>query len=338
MLTDDKVGIVFGRLALMDEFGSFDGKVFKLDEKKALTECRAAKKAGANIVRTMGYGVWGEHKYGRKSQFCPFMLGANNRWELDQRNAVYFDKLVRYFTIVNGEGLAVKYDLIDGCELRGLASTFSPWVINNQGVTEFYSKAADKFTVPYFEWCWDAFHKFDIIWSFGNEPENRGFPGMVKRVHLPFVKLHKIDTNRLSYGATTKPEISPSIQDQVRDVVRAELGMAASRNIVMPDHGFPFTTSVPITGKELCRKECSSDGYYFGHSACDKSDKGARPSQGEWIAVVRRILTRYPISAPGRPRLWTFETLPAGFSTGTLACWMLALSAIRKACDEVLGA
>lgn len=65
MFQDDKCGIIWGRLAPMDEFGHFDGKRFVFDDKRYDVEQEAASDAGANVDHMLAYGVWGARAGGR---------------------------------------------------------------------------------------------------------------------------------------------------------------------------------------------------------------------------------------------------------------------------------
>jgi len=339
MMKDDKCGICFGRLCPMDEFGMFDGKKFTLDEAGFGVECDAAAHAGANIERFMAYGVWGPHKYKRKSQFQPYVLDLKtNQWDLTKFNEYYFPMMRRILARAQAANMSIIFDLFDGCEFRGTESIWSPWAVNNQGIMNFYGKDADKYSREFFLKCISEFKDFDIIWSFGNEPENKGFPAMAERVILPIVKAKKLDFNRLAYGATTKISAKDSIQDRVRQLVRDKFGPAAEKCIIMPDHGWPFTASLPVWGKKPYRKLYSDDGCYTGASKCDiRVGKGARPSATQWGILAKSILTKYPAALGGRERLISFEHLPAGFSTGSLECKVAPIRAISKAYRNKFG-
>jgi len=332
MLRDDKVGICFGRLAPMDEFGTFDGKKFNLDEARLGAECDAAADAGANIERFMAQAVWGPHPYGRRSQFQPFVYDLKTkRWELEKRNDYYFPIMKRIVARNQASNKTTIISVFDGCELRGIASTFSPWVVNNQGVRTFYDPKADEYTGDFFRDCVSELKAYDIIWDF-NEPENAAYPAFFERVILPIVKEKKIPWTRLTYGATTKSEKPNSVQDQVRTIVRDAYGRAAERTIIRPDHSFPFTESLKAL-EPYNTDLYSDDGCYLPPgltaSICDvRPGKGARPSARTWGKVSLAILKLHPIMAGVRGPLVYFEHLPAGFSIGDLLCWLAPIMAI----------
>ena len=332
MLKDDKVGIIWGRYAPMDEFGRFDGKKFIFDDKRYDVEQEASSDAGANVDHMLAYGVWGAHPGGPVSQFQPFVLNLKTgRWTLRKRNDYYFPIMRRIASRNRASNKTTMLSVFDGCELRGIASRFSPWVVNDEGVSSFYEPAADDFTAPFLQDCWSELKDYDLIIDF-NEPENRAFPAFFKRVVLPFIETSKIPLKRLTYGATTKPRIKPSIQDQVRAIVLKEYGRAADRTIIRPDHGFPHKES--LAALEPYNTDLySDDGCYLPPgltaSICDvRPGKGARPSARTWGKVSLAILKLHPIMAGVRGPLVYFEHLPAGFSIGDLLCWLAPIMAI----------
>lgn len=337
MIQDDKAGIGFGRLDPMGQYGSFDGKTFHFDEKAGKTECDAVANAGGNYIHTMTHGVWNAHPGGRKSQFQPFVLDTKTkRWSLrangkNNYNDYFFPTMKKIFKQHQDANLSTIFDLFNGCELRGIESAWSPWVVNNEGIHSFYEPAADEIIRDFFKDCISEFRGFDIIWS-ANETENRAYPGMFERVILPTARAKKIPWNRLSYGATTKMLTTDSNQDLVRQIVRNKYGKAAEKSILMPDHGFPFTKSLAFWGEMDWTAEYSDDGYYgngAGDSKCDvRPGKGARPSAKTWGKISLVILQTHPIAAVGRAPLIFICHLPAGFSTGDLACWLAPIEAI----------
>lgn len=340
MLADDKIGICFGRLAPMDEFGRFDGKKFILDEARLGAEDDAISYAGGNAKRIMAYGVWGKHPYGRRSQFQPFIYDLKTkRWELGPRgvpqyNDYYFPIMRKIVAGNQRSNKTTIFSVFDGCELHAGARGWSPWAVNNQGISSFYEPKADEYSGGFFQDCITELKDYDVIWDF-NEPENQAFPGMFERVILPIVKANKIPLKRLTYGATTKIGAKASIQDQVRTIVRDGFGRAAERTIIRPDHGFPHADSLKAI-EPYCTDLYSVDGTYLppgpNASACDvRPGKGARPSPAALRRVALAILKVHPVAAGGRAPLVYLEYLPAGFSTGNLTCWMAAIRALSAA-------
>lgn len=338
MFQDDKCGLGFGRLVPMDEFGSFDGTKWTLDEARLTTEFRTVSNAGANFIRIMPWGVWGIYKYGKKSQFQPYVL-SGNAWDLSAFNSYYFPTMRRIFEIANGYGMSVLFALFDNCQFHGDYRKWSPWVSNVQGIDTLYGADADKYTRAGILRCLDAFAGLDMIWSFGNEMENPDFPAFAQRVIFPIIKSRKLDFNKLAYGATTKIGAEDSVQDTVRLAVRDTFGLVAEKNIVMEDHGFPFTDSLLVWGNKSWRKLYSDDGCYIGKSKCDTySGKGARPSATEWGTKALAILKAYPTAVSGRERLISFEHLPAGGRGDNLECQAETIKAISGAYRAKFGA
>lgn len=342
MFKNDKCGIGFGRLVPMEfsNFGSFDGTVFKLDETGFDKEAHAVSNAGANFIRVFPWGVWGNHPYGKKSQFQPYVLDTSrDKWDLSAFNSYYFPIMRRVFEIANGVNMTVMFCWFDNCQFHGDSiKKWSPWANNVQGVQRFEETGADKYTRAWILRCLDAFAGLDMMWPFGNELENPAFPEMAKRVIFPIIKSKNLDFNKLTYGATTKITDGDSIQDLVRQAVGDEFGPVAEKNIIMEDHGFPFTDSLPVWGNKPWRKLYSDDGCYIGKSKCDTyPGKGARPSAEEWGAKALDILTKYPAAVNGRERLISFEHLPAGGRSDNLDCHVETIKAISGAYRSKFG-
>jgi len=336
MIQDDKIGIVYGLMGLLQDdagFVKFDGKKWMLNETALKAHLEAIAKAGANAVRFLPWGVWGSHPGQKKAyQFQPYMLNqTTDKWDLSVFNNHYFPIVKRVFDIINGLNMTVVFPLFDNCQFHGGYRKWSPWFSNVQGLFSFYGADADKYTKRWVSTMTLRHAKNDVIWAFGNELENVACPAFVKRVIFPYIKLRNLDFNRLTYGATTKVGSDDSIQDQVRLLVREAFGLKAEKNMMMEDHGFPFAASLPVWGKKPWRKIYSDDGFYGGKSLCDKRDKGARPSAVEWWAKAAYILSHYPLSAPGRPRLISFEHLPGVYPPNT-GCQVATIRSISGAC------
>jgi len=337
MITDDKIGIGYGLMGLFQDdagFVTFNGKVWILDETILTKHLGAIKDAGANTVRIMPWGVWGSHKYGKASQFQPYFLDTSrDKWDLSAFNTHYFPIVKRVIEIINSLNMTVMFCFFDNCQFHGGYSKWSPWVSNVQGITTLYDPAADVYTKRWVSTMTLRFKDADVIWAFGNELENQAAPAFIRRVIFPYIKLRKLDFNRMAYGATTKiftgdyTHDGDSIQDYVRLAVREEFGLSAEKNIIMEDHGWPFKESLPAWGNKPWRKIYSDDGFYGGKSLCDKRDKRARPSAVEWGARAKYILDHYPSSASGRPRLISFEHLP-GFYPPDTVCQAATIKAI----------
>jgi hypothetical protein len=214
--------------------------------------------------------------------------------------------------------MTVIFPLFDNCQFHGGYSKWSPWVSNVQGISTLYDPDADVYTKRWVSTMTLRFKDADVIWAFGNELENQAAPAFIKRVIFPYIKLRTLDFNRMTYGATTKVSAGNSIQDTVRISVRDTFGPIAEKNMMMEDHGFPFTASLPVWGNKPWRKLYSDDGLH------------PRPTPSAWAARARYILANYPISASGRPRLISFEHLPDKYPMD-LALDVATIKAIKAA-------
>ena len=344
MFQDDRCGIGYGMLVPMalDQHGRFDGKKFTIDKAGLDAELEAAADAGANFIRCLPdfMGVWGKHPGGKKSQFQPYVLNAKETaWILGKYNAYFFPIQDYIFARANNFGLTVLYDLFENCQFHGGQRIWTPWYSNEQGVTSFYGKDADPYSKPWVNTMTLRAARRDVILGFGNELEKKAAPDFVERVIFPYIKVRKWPLSRATLGATAKiAGAGDSIQDLIRKNVRDAFGLIAEKDVIQEDHGYPFTASLPIWGNKPYRKLYSDDGFYFGHSLCDKSFKGARPSAAEWGAMAKSILKKYPAALGGRERLISFEHLPAGFSTGSLDCKVAPIRAISGAYRIKFGA
>jgi len=353
MIQDDKCGIIYGDLCPMalDQHGRFDGKKFTLDEDGLRVELQAAANAGANAVRFLPdfTGVWGKHPGGKKSQFQPCVLNAKETaWILGTYskdkgwipawNTYFFPIQDRIFQIANEAGLTVIYCLFEGCQFNSGARIWSPWYSNEQGITTFYDPKADIFSKPWVGTMTVRAARRDVILGFGNELENKAAPDFVERVIFPYLKIRKWSLSRVTLGATAKiVGAGDSIQDLIRKKVRDTFGLVMEKDVIQEDHGWPFTATLPLWGPKPYRKLYSDDGFYGGHSLCDKSFKGVRPSATEWGKLSLDILKKYPAAASGRERLISFEHLPAGYSTGNLECKIAPIKAISTAYHNKWG-
>jgi hypothetical protein len=127
-----------------------------------------------------------------------------------------------------------------------------------------------------------------------------------------------LNPERMTYGATTKIGPVDSIQDQVRNMVESAFGKTAERAIIMEDHGYPFTASLPVWGKKPWRKLYSDDGLH------------PRPTPAQWGARAKYIL-KY---AGNNKRFVNFEHLPNSYPID-LNLQIATIKAIKKACEGV---
>lgn len=314
MLKDDRCGIIYGLMGMFQDDAGFlklkDNK-WVLDEYGLINHLTAIKDAGANGIRTLPWGVWGSHPGQNPAyQFQPYVL-KGGKWDLSTFNTHYFSNVKKAFEIINGLNMTAILSVFDNCQLHGGYRKWSPWYSNVQGITSFYDKAADKYSRTWLTFLTKRFGGYDVIWGFGNELENKAAPDFAKRVLLPFVKSKSLPFDRLTYGATTKIVSGDSNQDVIRNAVEDTFGKTAERSIIMEDHGFPFTASLPAWGNKPWRKLYSDDGCYTGKSLCDKNARGSRPSAVEWQAKAAYILNHYPAEKNGMQGLINFEHLTA---------------------------
>jgi hypothetical protein len=246
--------------------------------------------------------------------------------------------------------MTVMFCLFDNCQFHGGYSKWSPWVSNTQGITTLYDPAADVYTKRWVSTMTLRFKDADIIWAFGNEMNNAAFPAFAKRVIFPYIKLRKLDFNRLTYGATMmKRKYLGNNQyedtgncplDFVKKDVGDVFGDEAKLDMYREIHGCggtaegperPFGADVDQAlwgwGKNPIRKIFSDDGCYTGNSKCDKRDKGARPSAETWAKMATYILANYPATKGGRDKLINFEHLPGVYPPDT-ACQTATIKAI----------
>jgi len=341
MITDDKIGIGYGLMGVFQndaKFVTFDGTNFHLDALRLTEHLSTIARAGANFVRVLPWGVWGSHPGQKKAtQFQPYVLkkvGTQELWNLDAFNTYYFPIVKEFFTIANGVGLTVLWDLFDNCQLHGSYSKWSPWVNNTQGVLSFYDKKADVYTKRWVSTMTLRHQTNDVIWGFGNELENPDAPDFVKRAIFPYITLRNLEFRRLTYGATVKDNGAlDSIQDTIRKSVREKFGLVAEKDVIIEDHGWPWNYGLSIWGSKPYCKLFSDDGFYGGLSICDRRDKGARPSASQWKTRVKYVLANYPVSMGGRPRLISFEHLP-GIYPPDNTCQSATIRAISSAYKE----
>jgi hypothetical protein len=333
MIKDDKVGIGYGMLGLFQDprFVSFDGKEWMFHADTFRAHIRKIARRGANFIRILAWAVWGPHKYGKLSQFQAFMLKKISPtvelWDLSKPNAYYLPIVTQAIKIAKEEGLTTIFDWLDNCEFHGAVKKWSPWMNNVQGITSFYGKDADKYTKPLMTVTANLWKKLGVIFGM-NEANNRQFPAMYERVVVPVIKSTKLPFSQLTYGAT-----DDAIQDAVRDIAKSKFGAKASKEIILEYHGFPFPAALPNAARVMC----SDNGFYEGLPSCDGDPRGYRPSPAQFEKAALNILKKYPDSAPGRPRLLSFEHLPAGGDYDDPDCQALWFEGISRAYKKRFG-
>jgi hypothetical protein len=314
--------IVYGLMGLLQDdagFVIFDSKKWTLNDAALKTHLEAIAKAGADAVRFLAWGVWGSHPgQSKEYQFSPYMLNSQKTlWDLSKFNPDYFRIVEKAMQIINDCDMTIIFDLFDNCQFHGGYKKWSPWANNVQGLTDFYGKGADKYAKAWIS-TWIVRRdrkKFDIIFG-SNEAENSAYPDFFKRVIVPYMKRGLLNPERMTYGATTKIPDEGSNQEKVRLIVRDTFGAATERKIIMEDHGYPFTASIPAWAKKIYEKLYSDDGLH------------PRPTPTQWAARVKYILNY----AGDKARFVNFEHLPNSYPID-LNLQVATIKAIKKACE-----
>lgn len=200
----DKARLIYGHLALTDySFGfiSFDGKDFHLDEEAVKQHFAAIANAGANAVRILPYAVWEPRPYGRRSQFCPWVLDGN-LWDLSKFNSYYFPIMRRIFEIINSYNMTVWFPLFDQCQQhKGYWTAYTPWFHNVQKTTSFYDTNVDKYSTYWVETAWSEFKGLDMFWPWGNELNgSKSSLAWGRRVIFPLIRKLNIPFDKMTYG------------------------------------------------------------------------------------------------------------------------------------------
>ncbi len=358
MAPKDRVNIIYGHMACTDfSFGflSFDGKTWTLDEEAAKEHFCKIANSGANAVRILPYAVWEARPYGRKSQFCPWVLdSATNTWNLSKFNSYYFPIMRRLFEIINSYNMTVWFPWFDQCQMYAPGSSYSPWKHNTQGVSSFLDAAADPYTKSWIKKVVAEFAGLDVLWPWGNEVENPQYVPMAKRVIFPLIKSLKLDFNRMTYGAMMQEcpylgngeygdkldnqgLLKAAIGDEFGDPAKLDMYRevhAVGRPLDPPDKDRPFGTqfaqAMYFWGKNPIRKVLSDDGVH----ECVNPIDGGRPTPAIWKAMATAALT-YPVALGGRDKLISFEHLPEG---GDLDYQVSVIKAISEAYKARFGA
>jgi hypothetical protein len=356
MWKDDQFGIGWGRFVPMDDaFGSFDGKKFTLDEVGLDKEAHAVANAGANFVRVFPWGVWGQHPYGKKSQFQPYMLDTSrDKWELSEFNSYYFPIMRKAFEIFNGVNMSVMFDLFEACQFHGAVAQWSPWAVNLQGVQRFWEPNADKYSKAWIPRCLKEFKNYEWIVSWGNETIHADIPDFTKRVIVPIIRSEKLDFKRMFYGPNMTPyrydgnhvyarqPDNRSVQDLVQGIFEDEFGVAKKMDVIRPVHGCggpcdpkdgerpygPLLDQAIYVNKAAVRLLVSDDGVYNGDSKCDfDNQKRYRPSAAIWGKMVKYTVGMHPNVS--------FEHIPHG---SNLDCHVETIKAISGAYRSIFAA
>lgn len=339
--------IIYGHLAMTDfSFGfvSFDGKTWALDEEAVKEHFCNISNAGASAVRILPYAVWEERPHGRKSQFCPWVLGADNLWDLARFNEYYFPIMRRLFEIINSYNMTVWFPLFDNCQQQpGYWNKYSPWMHNSNGVSSFYDEAADKHCAAWVKRCFKEFSGLNMFWPWGNELADRK-PALewTRRVIFPLIKELKIPYDRMTYGFTMgevpylgKGEFADgpyTIQDTARKYFGMDFPPEKNKLLLLREVHKCGTLKLDDSCPYGHRP--AQAGYWWGPRRavgpwllsddgvheCNNPKDGGRPDAARWKAMATWALglANYP----------SFEHLPEG---GDLDYQVGVIKAISKA-------
>lgn len=208
----DRIRIVYGHLAMTQDdqgFLAFDGAAWDFGAEAWKEYCATIANAGASSVRIFPEPPWGGHKYGRRSQFCPFVLDpATNKWDLSRFNDWYFPILRQIVEIANSYNLEVWIPWFDSCEVQRERDgspkpwgQWSPWIQNIQGVSHFYDAKADPYARAWVKRLVKEMAGRKVFWPWGNELGSNRYPEWARRVIFPLVRELGIPYDRMTYGA-----------------------------------------------------------------------------------------------------------------------------------------
>jgi hypothetical protein len=323
--------------------------------------------AGANAVRILpNGGVWYDHPYGKKSQFCQFAyVNETQGWNLSAWNENFFDITRAAIEIINDLGMTAFYCLADNCELFNNQKNrvFSPWVSNTHTgpeIKSIYDTAAYPHWSAFITKCISEFSGLDIIWSLGNEMINKSFRELVSGpnhtisggVVFPLIDSGALVPNKMTYGAilvdmTYDPVTKEYTETpfSTLDLIKKDVGVAFSdevklsiykeihgcgRKLIPADSNRPYGCSVDQAiswWHGPIRKIFSDDGVRDGESTTDvESDGTHKLSAAQWQAMALYILSRCSASSNARDHLVNFEHLPSNQSDTVQAATFKAIS------------
>jgi hypothetical protein len=229
------------------DFVKFDGSNWSPDEEAWKEHVAAMANAGADAVRILPYAIWDAKPYGRKGQFCPWVLDeAADAWDLGRFNGHYYPIMRRIFEIANSYNLEVWAPWFDNCQLIGGSSKYSPWRHNVNGVITFYEEAADPFVIALIKKNLAEFSGLKMFWPWGNELNNVAVVDWAQRVIFKLLPSLGIPFNKMTYGATmSKAPYNGdgtfgqhfSKQDLIRAKFELVFGKDAKMAVVREVHG-----------------------------------------------------------------------------------------------------
>ena len=292
---------------------------------REVPELRTMANAGANCVRLLALAPWLENGEINHSKIVsPFKVGSTGRFTLREFNDEYFDYFVKIAKCSNDAGMTLWIDLFDHC---GRNHPNSPWVTNEEGVSDYASARADQYTTAYIERMVDTLKGRDVIYGWGNEFRDRDETEFSLRVVAPTLAECGVPWEKQAYGADNLFR-EPCEQDFQKARLEDLFGLDAKLKTIRPVHGIGVDYSraeliASWWGRNPIRKSLSDDGVFDGASVADfQTDNPSRkrPSPEQWRAPIRRLRERQPeltIEAPSLPGLWlwAFEHSPKQWQT-----------------------
>ena len=325
-MTSDRIGLIYAPLcALSPTPWGWIHPAGGIIANKQEPELRAMANAGANIVRVLTLAPWlQDGEINPAKVWAPFKVGSTGRFSLREFEGSYFDAMWMLANDANKCGMALWIDLFDHC---GRNHPNSPWVTNEEGISDYASERADQYTRAYIRQMVEALKGRDVIFGWGNEFRDRDETEFCLRVVAPTLKECGVPWEKQAYGADNLFR-EPCEQDFQKARLEDAYGLDAKLSVIRPVHGIGVDYSraeliASWWGRNPIRKSLSDDGVFDGDSVLDvQTDNPTRhrPSPDQWRTTIRRLRERQPsptLDAPQLPGLWTwaFEHSPKQWQT-----------------------
>ena len=325
-MTSDRIGLIYAPLSALSPtpWGWIHpGGVLVADREEP--ELRSMANAGANCVRLLALAPWLlDGEINPAKVWAPFKVGSTGRFSLREFEGTYFDALWMIAGDANKAGMTLWIDLFDHC---GRNHPNSPWVTNEEGVSDYASERADQYTRAYIRQMVEALKGRDVIFGWGNEFRDRDETEFCLRVIAPTLDRCGIPWRAQAYGADNLFR-EPCEQDYQKSRLEDAYGLDAKLSVIRPVHGIgvDFSRAELIAswwGRNPIRKSLSDDGVFDGASVLDfQTDNPTRhrPSPDQWRSTIRRLRERQPeltLEASALYGLWTwaFEHSPKQWQT-----------------------
>lgn len=346
--------IAYSDLGLLqrDEVVHYDKATDKWTLNKPCLETlySAMQKAGADCQRILHEGVYEAHPYKMRSQLAPYTLVPapsspyGEAFQLLTFNTYYFPIVKDLIGIAKKYGIQTIFCLANGCEYSGGYRVWSPWYTNVNGIRSIYDKKAWPIFKVFVARSIKELGPYNVIFSWGNEMNNAGFPDLAQAAIFPFIKNGIMLPKNCTYGATAKTAQyvngeyldTNCVQDTMKATVEDVFGLPAKLAIWREAHGVGDTgwPKVPNLLDQVLtwwgdhanfHVIVSDDGTYGGLSLCDyafySGKKKTRPSAQQWAAMVK--------TAKAYKCHLIFEHTPK--NTSNLACQVGTIREMHKA-------